>query len=366
MRTSDFDYELPKELIAQYPAERRDESRLLVLGRADGSTEHRVFRDVIEHVRPNDVLVLNESAVIPARFIGRKRGSGGRVEMFLLRELSQGVWEALVRPGARIRDGAVLEFGGARGDGVGGAGVGGVAPAEGTSLTARVGRTLDDGKREVRLGVEGQDGDALPRALEELGRVPLPPYIDREPVAVDRERYQTVYARVPGAVAAPTAGLHFTDELMGRVEAAGGRFARIVLHVGLGTFRPVAAEDPSEHRMEEERFSVSDEAAGRINEARERGGRIVAVGTTSVRVLETIADETGRVEPRDGATRLFISPPHRFRAVDALITNFHLPRSTLLMLVSAFAGRERVLAAYCEAVRERYRFYSYGDAMLIA
>ena len=342
MKTSDFDYELPRELIAQYPARERDESRLLVLRRPEGGVEHRSFRDIGEYLRPADILVLNESEVMPARFLGAKEATGGRVEMFLLRRVGGDRWEALLKPGARVRDGTLLTFGDGR-------------------LRARVVGPLPDGKREVELEGAGE----MEPLIRELGRVPLPPYIDREAEEVDRERYQTVYARVPGAVAAPTAGLHFTEESLGVLAANGVRVARLVLHVGLGTFRPVSVDDPDEHEMEEERYVVTPEAAGAINEARGAGGRIVAVGTTSVRVLETVADESGRVAPGGGATRLFIRPPYRFRAVDALLTNFHLPRSTLLMLVSALAGREAVLAAYEEAVRERYRFYSYGDAMLI-
>jgi S-adenosylmethionine:tRNA ribosyltransferase-isomerase len=341
VKTSDFDYELPRELIAQHPAERRDASRLLVLHREGGAVEHRRFTDVLSFLKAGDLLVLNESRVIPARLLGRKRGTGGRAEVFLLRRLSPGRWEALVRPGARVRPGAVVEFG--------------------EGLSAHVVRDLPAGAREVELQAE-TDPDAL---VERVGTVPLPPYIEREPGEVDRERYQTVYAAVPGAVAAPTAGLHFTEELLGRAAEAGVGAARVVLHVGLGTFRPVTAEEPGEHEMEEERYAVSAEAAAAINAARAAGGRVVAVGTTSVRVLETVADAEGRVAPGEGATRLFIREPHRFRCTDALITNFHLPKSTLLMLVSAFAGREAVLAAYREAVRERYRFYSYGDAMLI-
>ena len=343
LRTSDFDYELPKELIAQYPAAARDESRLLVLRRSDGSIEHRTFSDVAEYLECGDVLVLNESEVIPARLLGVKEGTGGRVEMFLLRRLEEDRWEALIRPGARVREGTVLEFGEGR-------------------LRARVAGLLSDGKREVELVVSGD----IEQALGELGRVPLPPYIDREPEEIDRERYQTVYARVKGAVAAPTAGLHFTEESLRAIEGGGVSVARLVLHVGLGTFRPVGVEDPAEHVMDEERYEVSPDAAARINDARRAGGRIVAVGTTCVRVLETVSDDSGVVVPGEGATRLFIRPPHHFRAVDLLVTNFHLPCSTLLMLVSALAGREKVLAAYEEAIRERYRFYSYGDAMLIA
>jgi len=342
VKTSDFEYELPRELIAQYPAERRDESRLLVLSRGGAPLEHRTFRDVLEYLRPGDVLVLNESRVIPARLLGAKRETGGRVEVFLLRKIAHGRWEALVRPGARVHEGAVIEFGGGE-------------------LSARILRELPEGKREVGLSAAGD----LDAALERLGRVPLPPYIEREPEDSDRERYQTVYASVRGAVAAPTAGLHFTRPLLERAEAMGVGIARVVLHVGLGTFRPVTAEEPCEHEMEEERYDVPEEAAGAINRARDAGGRIVAVGTTAVRVLETVADEAGRMRATSGTTRLFLRPPCRFRATDALITNFHLPRSTLLMLVSAFAGREAVLDAYRAAVRERYRFYSYGDAMLI-
>jgi len=340
LRTADFDYELPTELIAQYPSETRDESRLLVMDRETGAIRHHVFRDVGEFLSAGDLLVVNESKVIPARLLGRKRGTGGKVEVFLLREVGLDRWEALVRPAARVRRGMVLEFGEGR-------------------LVARVVRSLPGGKREIDLSFNGD----LDHILEDLGRVPLPPYIDREPETLDRERYQTVFARVRGAVAAPTAGLHFTDAVLDDLAERESGGARVILHVGAGTFRPITAEDPSEHEMDEERYEVSREAARAIDATRRSGGRIVAVGTTTVRVLETIADEKGRVQPDAGSTGLFIRPPHRFRCVDALITNFHLPRSTLLMLVAAFAGRENVLAAYREAVRERYRFYSYGDAM---
>jgi S-adenosylmethionine:tRNA ribosyltransferase-isomerase len=341
VKTSDFDYELPGDLIAQRPAETRDASRLLVLRRESGAVEHRRFTDLLEYLRAGDLLVLNESRVIPARLLGRKRGTGGRAEVFLLRRLAPGRWEALVRPGARVRPDAVVEFDG--------------------GLSARVVRDLPSGVREIELAAE-EDPDAL---VERVGTVPLPPYIERVADEADRERYQTVYATVPGAVAAPTAGLHFTTEMLARAAQAGVGTARVVLHVGLGTFRPVTAEEPGEHEVEEERYAVSAEAAAAINAARAAGGRVVAVGTTSVRVLETAAGADGRVAPGEGATRLFIREPHRFRCTDALVTNFHLPKSTLLMLVSAFAGREAVLAAYREAVGERYRFYSYGDAMLI-
>ena len=341
MKTSDFDYELPREFIAQYPADRRDESRLLVVRRDGGALEHRLFRDVGEYLEPGDVLVVNESEVIPARLLGRRSG-GGRAEMFLLRDLADHRWEVLVRPGARIREGAELSFG----DG---------------QLMARVEEVLPDGKRVVSLSAPGD----VAAAAERLGAVPLPPYIDREPEPADSQRYQTVYARVPGAVAAPTAGLHFTEELLAELGAAGVATARLTLHVGIGTFRPVAVEDPADHRMENERFDVPVAAADEINEARDAGGKVIAVGTTSVRTLESVAGEDGHVEAGSGSTDLFIRPPCRFKCVDVLLTNFHLPKSTLLMLVSAFAGRERVLDAYAEAVRERYRFYSYGDAMLL-
>jgi S-adenosylmethionine:tRNA ribosyltransferase-isomerase len=351
VKTSDFDYELPRELIAQYPAERRDESRLLVLRRDGETLEHRRFRDIGDYLKRGDVLVVNDSQVIPARLLG-KRSTGGRAEMFLLRDLGAGRWEVLVRPGARIREGSLLSFGEGR-------------------LTARVEEALPDGKRVVSLsaaagaGPAAGAGEDVAAAVEELGAVPLPPYIDREAEPIDESRYQTVYARVPGAVAAPTAGLHFTGELLGDLESRGVDVVRLTLHVGIGTFRPVAVEDPESHVMESERYDVPVAAAEAINSARESGGRVVAVGTTSVRTLESVTDEGGLVHEGAGSTDLFIRPPYEFRCVDVLLTNFHLPRSSLLMLVSAFAGRERVLDAYAQAVRERYRFYSYGDAMLV-
>ena len=341
MKTSDFNYDLPRELIAQYPAEKRDESRLLVVSRQTGSIEHRSFRDIRDYLCAPDMLVVNESQVIPARRVGR-RSTGGRTEMVILRDLGSDRWEVLVRPGARIREGAELSFG----DGM---------------LTARVEGSIPGGKRVVLLSAEGGVG----AAIEKLGAVPLPPYIDREPEPLDGSRYQTVYARVPGAVAAPTAGLHFTGDFLAELAASGVGLARLILHVGIGTFRAVAVDDPAEHVMDSERYEVSPSAADAINSARKAGGRVVAVGTTSVRTLESVADASGRVMPGEGATDLFIRSPYTFRCVDVLLTNFHLPKSTLLMLVSAFAGRELVLEAYAEAVRERYRFYSYGDCMLI-
>jgi len=342
VRTSDFDYELPQELIAQYPSEERGGSRLLVLHKDSGRIEHRRFADVGEYLRAGDVLVVNESQVLAARFIGTKRDSGGRVEMFLLRELEPGHWEVLLKPGARIREGMMLTFGDGR-------------------LTAEVGPTLPGGKRQVTLTAEGD----LSAAMNSLGEIPLPPYIGRSPEPSDRERYQTVYARVQGAVAAPTAGLHFTEQMLGDLRGKGLSVAPVILHVGIGTFRPVKTDDPNEHEMEIERYDLADSSARMINNARDGGGRIVAVGTTSVRVLESVADDNGRVLAGAGETGLFIQPGYSYRAVDVLITNFHLPKSTLLMLVSAFGGHENVMRAYQEAVAERYGFYSYGDAMLV-
>ncbi len=347
---SDFDYELPEELIAQTPVYPRDSSRLMVIDRAGDAVSHEVFTSVIDHLDPSDVLVLNETRVIPARIIGRriKRANGetddssAPVELLLLKQREIDVWEALAGPGKRARPGDVLEFG----DGV---------------LTADVLSVGDGGCRVVRF--IPTDGETVYAALHRLGTVPLPPYI-REKLD-DPERYQTVYARQEGSAAAPTAGLHFTDELLGRIRDKGVGIAKVLLHVGLGTFRPVKEEHISDHVMHSEYISVSQETADLINSRRAAGGRIVAVGTTSCRTLESVADENGVIMPYSGDTGIFIYPGYRFRATDALITNFHLPESTLLMLVSAFAGRERMLAAYREAVRERYRFFSFGDAMMI-
>jgi S-adenosylmethionine:tRNA ribosyltransferase-isomerase len=342
MRVSDFDYELPRELIAQEPAERRDASRLMVLHRSERRIEHRRFPDLLKYLQPGDCLVVNDTKVIPARLVGRRVGSGGTAELLLLRADGGNRWEVLCRPARRLRPGAQVGFG----DG---------------ELMATVVGELDDGRRVVEFKSERP----LREALERLGQVPLPPYITRAPLPADRERYQTVYARAEGAVAAPTAGLHFTPELLEAIRGQGVRIATITLHVGLGTFRPVECERVEEHTMHSEQFQVTAEAAQTVNGCRGQRGRVVAVGTTVVRALESAADETGTVMPTTGEADLFITPGHRFRAVDMLLTNFHLPRSTLLMLVSAFAGREFVLRAYSEAVRQRYRFYSYGDAMLI-
>jgi S-adenosylmethionine:tRNA ribosyltransferase-isomerase len=349
VKTADFDYDLPPERIAQHPAPERTGARMLVLDRKAGQWRHARVADLGEHLRPGDLLVLNDTRVIPARVFGVKERTGGRVELLFLEEREPGVWEALCQASRRPSPGAVLIMAGGR-------------------LRASV-RALGDGGR-LTVGVES-DRPVL-QVLEEAGRTPLPPYIKRPRAdiesaaeAEDRSRYQTVYARVPGAVAAPTAGLHFTRELLGALERRGIRHAMITLHIGLGTFQPVAAEQVEAHRMETERFTIGAEASGAIAAARRAGGRIVAVGSTVVRTLETQADGEGGVRPGHGRTALFIHAPHRFRVVDAMLTNFHLPRSTLLMMVCAFAGRERVLSAYAEAVRAGYRFYSYGDCMLI-
>jgi S-adenosylmethionine:tRNA ribosyltransferase-isomerase len=341
-RTSDFDFDLPAELIAQHPLELRDRSRLLVVERATGELHHRVFIDLLDLVAPGDALVLNETRVFPARLRARRPG-GGRAEVLLLRPAASdpALWHALVRPGAKLQPGRTLEV-----------------DAE---LHVEIVDSLPGGERLVRL----DSPLPLDDALERYGRVPLPPYVKREATAVDRERYQTVYAREQGSVAAPTAGLHFTPALIAALEQRPVRLVRLLLHVGMGTFRPVETEDLARHSMHAEWYRVPREVAEEINRVRAEGGAIWAVGTTSVRTLESVADPEGRVHAGQGWTDIFIRPPHRFRAVDRLITNFHLPRSTLLMLVSAFAGYETIMRAYREAVAQRYRFFSYGDAMAI-
>jgi S-adenosylmethionine:tRNA ribosyltransferase-isomerase len=339
-RTADFDYELPPELIAQAPLAARDASRLLVVDRAAGTTAHRIFADFPALVAPSDVVVINDSRVIPARLPARRRG-GGAAEVLLVTREAEGTWRALVRPGARIRPLSRLDLG--DGDAV------------------EVIETLDGGQRRVRLVGAGGDWGVIQRR----GQVPLPPYITRAPEAADRERYQTVYADAPGSVAAPTAGLHFSAAVLAKLAERGVAVARLTLHVGPGTFRPVTAHDPAEHRLDPEAYTLSADAARAIAGSRGRGGKVWAVGTTVTRTLEACAAEDGAVRPGAGWTSLFIRPGHTFRVVDHLLTNFHLPRSTLLMLVSAFAGRDVVMRAYEEAIRQRYRFYSYGDAMLI-
>ena len=339
MKTSDFDFALPQELIAQTPLKRRDASRLLTLDRRTGATGHYHFYDLPRFLRPGDCLVLNDSRVLPARLIGR-RPTGGACEVLLLTDRGEDCWECLVRPGRKLKPGARVQFG----DG---------------ALAAVVEQELSDGKRLVRFQYEG----IFLEVLERLGRMPLPPYIKAE--LEDQERYQTVYSKVTGSAAAPTAGLHFTPELLAQVREMGVKVCYITLHVGLGTFRPVKAEDIQDHRMHAEFCMISRETADAVNETKENGGRVICVGTTSCRTIESFAEEDGTLRERSGWTDIFIYPGYRFKVLDALITNFHLPQSTLLMLVSALAGRERVLAAYEEAVREKYRFFSFGDAMFV-
>ncbi|MFZ5816273.1 MAG: tRNA preQ1(34) S-adenosylmethionine ribosyltransferase-isomerase QueA [Bacillota bacterium] len=340
MKLTDFDYHLPEELIAQRPVEPRDASRLLVVDRHSGALSHRYFRDLPEYLRPGDALVVNETRVMPARLMGQRAETGGAVEVLLLKRLERDRWETLVRPGKKARPGQRLTFG----DGL---------------LTGTVVETTPFGGRVIDFAYEG----LFENLLERLGRMPLPPYIHEQ--LEDPERYQTVFAREWGSAAAPTAGLHFTPELLNRIAEMGVSIQKVVLHVGLGTFRPVEVEDPTQHQMHSEFYHVPPETAAALNQVRARGGRIIAVGTTSVRTLETAATPEGILQPGEGWTDIFIYPGYRFRFVDCLITNFHLPKSTLLMLVSALAGRELMLHAYETAVAERYRFFSFGDAMLI-
>lgn len=338
MKLSDFMYDLPEERIAQTPVEPRDHSRLMVLNRRDHSIAHRHFYDVIDYLNPGDVLVINETRVIPARLIGERAG-GGACEILLLKQLAPKRWEAIVRPGKKLRAGAQVRFGGGK-------------------LVATIAEVKDDGGRIVDFTCEG----TMEAALDELGQMPLPPYIHEK--LEDQQRYQTVYAKYDGSAAAPTAGLHFTPELLDRIREKGVEIVPVLLHVGLGTFRPVKVENVEEHQMHSEYFEVSEEAARRINAARDRGSRVVAVGTTCVRTLESAA-EKGRLMAKRGNTQIFIRPGYSYQMVDALITNFHLPGSTLVMLVSAFYDREHILEAYRVAVEEKYRFFSFGDATLI-
>lgn len=341
MRTSDFDYHLPPELIAQTPMEPRDHSRLMVLSRGDGSIEHRHFFELGDFLHEGDVLVFNDSRVLPARLIGRKEGSGGRVEILLLRRLSPGLWETLVKPGRRVSLGTRIEF-----------------AAEPGSTNGLWGEVVEWGERGIRV-IRFSDE----QAMERVGMVPLPPYIHLP--LEDPERYQTVYSRVKGSVAAPTAGLHFTPELLHRLQKMGGYLAFVTLHVGLDTFSPVRVEDPRNHPMHKEYCELPEKVALELNQARAEGRRIICVGTTTVRVLEQGALKGRGIEAFRGWTDILILPGHRFRTLDGLITNFHLPRTTLLMLVSAFAGQSFIQRAYQEAIRLGYRFYSFGDAMLV-
>ncbi|MDP8208549.1 MAG: tRNA preQ1(34) S-adenosylmethionine ribosyltransferase-isomerase QueA [Candidatus Electryonea clarkiae] len=339
-KRSDYLYNLPENLIAQEPLTRRDSSRLLVLNRGSELLKHDRFFNIASYLRKGDVLVINDTRVIPARLIG-KRSTGGKVEIFLLRELEELTWECLVKPAKRLKRGQVVLFPG--------------------GVSAEIIEIAEEGRRIVHFNTGGKFHDWL----EKNGQTPLPPYIKRQPVVDDMERYQTIYADHNGAVAAPTAGLHFADSIFDELKQKGIIIARITLHVGIGTFRPVSVEDLRNHVMDKEVFEVNTTEAGKINEAKQSGGRIIAVGTTVVRTLETVTNDEGKIIPQQGEANLFIRPPYRYKAVDALITNFHLPGSTLLMLVSALAGRDRILEAYDEAVREKYRFFSYGDAMLI-
>ena len=341
MKTSDFDYELPQELIAQTPAEKRDSSRLMRVDRRTGEFSHHHFSDLPEFLCPGDCLILNDSRVLPARLLGQRLPGGGACEVLLLVDRGENVWECIVRPGKHLREGAKLRFG----DG---------------ELSAEVTQVLPDGNRLVHFSYEG----IFLEVLERLGKMPLPPYIKTE--LQDKERYQTVYSRVNGSAAAPTAGLHFTKELLERIEAKGVRLGYVTLHVGLGTFRPVKEDTLEDHEMHKEYCIVPEETAALVNETKAGGGRVICVGTTSCRTLESWASEDGTMKASAGWTGIYIYPGYRFKVMDALVTNFHLPQSTLLMLVSAFAGREHVLAAYKEAVREKYRFFSFGDAMFLS
>ena len=340
MTTKDFYYDLPPELIAQTPLADRTASKLLVMNRESGAITHKIFRDITDYLRPGDCLVMNNTRVIPARLYGSKEGTGGKIEFLLLKRLELDTWEVILKPGKKAKVGSRFEFGGGL-------------------LKAEVLEIIEDGKRIVRFEYEGV-WEAL---LDKLGEMPLPPYIKEK--LEDRERYQTVYSKIDGSAAAPTAGLHFTEELLEKIRAMGVHTAYLTLHVGLGTFRPVSVENVEEHIMHTEHYEVTAEAAETINQTRQNGGRIIAVGTTSVRTLETVAAQDGTLKPAVGETNIFIYPGYTFKAVDGLITNFHLPESTLLMLVSAFAGKEHIFHAYEEAVKENYRFFSFGDAMFL-
>lgn len=339
MELSDFNYYLPEELIAQTPIEKRDESRLMVLDKNTGEIEHKIFRDIIDYLQPGDCLVRNNTKVIPARLYGKKE-TGANVEFVLLKNLEGDIWETMVRPGNKLHSGAKVIFG----DGL---------------LRAEILETLQDGTRKVKFEYDG----IFNEILDKIGLVPLPPYIHES--LKDNDRYQTVYAKYEGSAAAPTAGLHFTDELLKKIEEKGISIANVTLHVGIGTFRPVKEKNIEDHQMHTEHYYIKQEDADKINKAKLSGHRVIAVGTTSCRTIETIADEKGLVKACEGDTGIYIYPGYKFKCLDALITNFHLPESTLVMLVSALAGRENILNAYNEAVKEKYKFFSFGDAMFI-
>ena len=340
MKTSDFYYDLPQELIAQHPVEPRDSSRLMVMDRATGAIEHRIFRDVTDYLRPGDCLIVNDSRVLPARIFGVREGGESVNEFLLLTQKEQNVWECLTKPGKRAKVGSRFVFG------------------EGL-MTGEVTQVCGDGNRIVKF----ECGDEFFSVLDRIGQMPLPPYITEK--LEDKERYQTVYSRELGSAAAPTAGLHFTNELLGRIREKGVKIGYVTLHVGLGTFRPVKVEDVTSHVMHSEHYCLPKETADLINETHANGGRVISVGTTSCRTLESCPVENGMIQPSDGWTQIFIYPGYEFKVIDGLITNFHLPESTLIMLVSAFAGFDSVMNAYRTAVKEKYRFFSFGDAMLI-
>lgn len=341
LKTSDFFYELPPELIAQTPLADRSASKLLVLGKDDGSICHKHFFDITDYLSPGDCLVLNDTRVLPARLIGEKQGTGARVEFLLLNRKSEREWEVILKPGKKCKPGVKVSFGGGK-------------------LVAEIKETVNDGNRIVSFQYDG----LFENVLDELGEMPLPPYITQK--LADRERYQTVYSKHTGSAAAPTAGLHFTDELLASIEAKGVHIAYVTLHVGLGTFRPVKVDDLENHKMHSEFYTITKETADKINFVKANGGKIISVGTTSTRVLETVAGSDSRLCEASGWTDIFIYPPYKFKCVDSLITNFHLPESTLLMLVSAFSSKENIMRAYEEAVKEKYRFFSFGDAMFIS
>ena len=339
MNVSDFYYDLPEELIAQTPIEKRDESRLMVLNREKQTIEHKTFKDIIDYLEPGDCLVRNNTKVIPARLYGKK-ATGAKIEFLLLNRIEGDIWECIVRPGHKLKPGTEVEFG----DGI---------------LKAKVLDVMEGGTRKVEFKYEG----IFNEILDKIGLMPLPPYIHES--LKDNDRYQTVYAKYEGSAAAPTAGLHFTPELFEKIKEKGVDVANVTLHVGIGTFRPVKVENVEEHHMHSEHFYIKQEDVDKINNAKRNGKRVIAVGTTSCRVLETIADEDGMVKPTEGDTQIFIYPGYKFKCLDGLVTNFHLPESTLIMLVSALAGRDYIMKAYNEAVKEKYRFFSFGDAMLI-
>ena len=340
MNISEFDYELPEELIAQHPSDKRDEARLLVLNNKQKTIEHKIFKDVIDYLNPGDCLVINNTKVLPARLLGQKDGTGINVEFLLLKRMEDDIWEVMVRPGRRLKEGAIVSFG------------------QGL-LKAEVLEVMENGNRKVHFQYEG----IFNEILDKIGLMPLPPYITES--LKEKDRYQTVYAKHDGSAAAPTAGLHFTEELLRKIEEKGIQIAKVTLHVGIGTFRPVKVENIEEHEMHSEHYYIKQEDAEKINNAKKNGNKVIACGTTSCRVIETIADENGYVKETEGDTNIFIYPGYNFKCLDALITNFHLPKSTLVMLVSALAGREFIMKAYETAVQEKYQFFSFGDAMII-